>query len=331
MKRRAFIAGLSCAAAAVPVLAWPIKAFAQRAALPVIGFLNGASYDKSAHLVQSFHRGLNETGYEEGRNVAFEYRSADGQYDRLPSLAADLVARRVQVIVATGTTSGLPAKAATKTIPIVFVTGSDPVQQGLVSNLNHPDGNLTGATTLAVELGQKRIELLHELLPTAVDIAALINPTGPNLVPVTKDLEESARVVGVVVHLLHASTERDLETVFPKIASLGARALVVGVDTFFNSQAGRIAALALLHRVPAIYQYREFAAAGGLMSYGGSILDAYRIAGTYTGRILRGERPADLPVQQSTKAELYINLNTAKTLGLDVPPSLLARADEIIE
>jgi ABC-type uncharacterized transport system substrate-binding protein len=325
VNRRSFITILGGAAA------WPFAAGAQKSTLPVIGFLNGASYDKSAYLVSAFHRGLGETGFVEGRNVAFEYRSADGQYARLPALALDLVRHQVNVIAATGTPAGLPAKAATTAIPIVFVTGSDPVQQGLVSNLSRPEGNLTGATTLAVELGQKRLELLRELVPGANRVAALVNPKGPNLAPVLSDLETAARIVRLQLHVLHASTEQELDAVFPVIAEMRAGGLVIGVDTFFNSQSPRLAALALKHAVPAMYQYREFVAAGGLMSYGGSITEAYRVAGIYTGRILKGEKPAELPVQQSTKAELFINLKTAKTLGIDVPPTLLVRADEVIE
>ena len=310
----------------------PGSVSAQQKALPVIGFLNGASYQLSAaHLVAAFHQGLAETGYVEGRNVYFDYRSADGQYDRLPALAADLVRRQVTVIVATGTPTGLPAKNATTTIPIVFVTGSDPVDQGLVASLSRPGGNLTGATTLAVEVGQKRMELLHDLIPSARRIGVLLNPTGPNLATVTRDMETAARAVGLSLHVLQASTERDLESVFPAFARLGVGAVVIGVDTFFNSESARLATLALGQALPAVYQYRDFVAAGGLMSYGGSITDAYREVGIYTGRILKGENPADLPVQQSTKAELFINLKTAKTFGLTVPPSILARADEVIE
>jgi putative ABC transport system substrate-binding protein len=323
--RRKLIAAFSSAAV------WPLVARAQKSTLPVIGFLNAASYDKSAYLVSAFHKGLGETGFIEGRNVAFEYLSAEGEYDRLPALAAELVRHQVNVIAATGTPAGLPAKAATTTIPIVFVTGSDPVQQGLVSNLSRPNGNITGATTLAVELARKRMELLHELVPGASLIAALINPTGPNLAPLLSDLEAAAQIVGLKVHVVHASTEQELDTVFSEIVQLRAGAVVIGVDTFFNSQSPRLAALALMHSVPAMYQYREFVAAGGLVSYGGSITDAYLVAGTYTGRILKGEKPAELPVQQSTKAELFINLTTAKTLGIGVPSTLLARADEVIE
>jgi putative ABC transport system substrate-binding protein len=326
MKRREFITLLGGAA-----MACPVGALAQQPAMPAVGFLNGASYDLSAYLVSAFHQGLGETGYVEGRDVVIEYRSADGQYDRLPALAADLVRRQVSVIAATGTPTGLPAKAATATIPIVFVTGSDPVEQGLVASLNRPGGNLTGTTTLAVELGQKRLELLHELVPSATLIAVLVNPTGPNLAAVSRDLQAAARTLGLPIHILHASTAHDLEAAFATMVELHTGALVIGTDTFFNSQSARLAALALRHAVPAIYQYREFAAAGGLISYAGSITDAYRVAGVYTGRILKGEKPSDLPVQQSTKAELFINLKTARALGLEVPASVLARADEVIE
>jgi putative ABC transport system substrate-binding protein len=311
--------------------AWPFHVRAQQPAMPVIGFLNGASYELSAYLVQAFHRGLSEIGYVEGRNVTFEYRSADGQYSRLPALAADLASRQVNVIAATGTPTGLPAKSATTTIPIVFVTGSDPVEQGLVPSLSRPGGNLTGATTLAVELGQKRMELLREIVPQATLIGVLVNPTGPNLASVLRDLQAAARVVNLPIKILEASTVQDLDGVFAALAEMRASGLVIGTDTFFNSQSARLAALALKHRMPAIYQYREFAAAGGLMSYAGSITDAYRVAGAYTGRILKGEQPSDLPVQQSTKAEFFINMKTAKEFGITVPITLLGRADEAIE
>jgi putative ABC transport system substrate-binding protein len=281
--------------------------------------------------VRAFHRGLSETGYVEGRNVAFEYRSADGQYARLPALVADLVSRRVTVIAATGTPTGLPAKAATTTIPIVFVTGSDPVEQGLVASLNRPGGNLTGATTLAVELGQKRMELIREVVPKATLIGVLVNPTGPNLAAVSRDMQAAARAVGQPIHILQASTERDFDPVFATLVRIRASGLVIGTDTFFNSQSGRLGALTVRHAMPAIYQYREFVAAGGLMSYAGSITDAYRLAGVYTGRILKGEKPSDLAVQRSTKAELFINLKAAKALGLTIPPAVLTRADEVIE
>jgi putative tryptophan/tyrosine transport system substrate-binding protein len=324
MKRRQFI-GLVGGA-----VAWPIAVSAQQP-IPVIGFLNGASYELSAYLVEAFRQGLGETGYVEGRNVKIEYRSADGQYDRLPALAADLVRRQVSVIAATGTPTGLPAKAATSTIPIVFVTGSDPVEQGLVTSLSRPGGNLTGATTLAVQLGQKRLELLHELVPSATLIAVLLNPTGPNYAAVSRDLQAAARKLGLPIHLLHASTVPELEAVFATMGELYADALIIGTDTFYNSQSVRLAELALSYRLPAMYQYREFAAAGGLVSYSGSITDAYRVAGVYAGRILKGEKVADLPVQQATKVELFVNLKTAKALGLNVPLSTLGRADEVIE
>ena len=324
MKRRQFI-GLVGGA-----VAWPIAVSAQQP-IPVIGFLNGASYELSAYLVEAFRQGLGETGYVEGRNVKIEYRSADGQYDRLPALAADLVRRQVSVIAATGTPTGLPAKAATSTIPIVFVTGSDPVEQGLVTSLSRPGGNLTGATTLAVQLGQKRLELLHELVPSATLIAVLLNPTGPSYAAVSRDLQAAARKLGLPIHLLHASTVPELEAVFATMGELHADALIIGTDTFYNSQSVRLAELALSYRLPAMYQYREFAAAGGLVSYSGSITDAYRVAGVYAGRILKGEKVADLPVQQATKVELFVNLKTAKALGLNVPLSTLGRADEVIE
>jgi putative ABC transport system substrate-binding protein len=325
MRRRDFIAAVGGAAA------WPAVIKAQHKATPVVGFLNGASYNLSAHLVRSFHQGLGETGLVEGRNVAFEYRSAEGRYEMLPALAADLVSRRVDVIAATGTPTGRPAKAATSSIPVVFVTGSDPVQQGLVPNLHRPGGNLTGATTLAVEMGQKRLELLHELVPQAKLIGALINPVGPNIEPLMQDLRTAADKMGLPLVIVHASKEQDFEPVFAELAQRQVGALVIGTDTFFNSQSEKLGARTLGQAIPAIYQYREFTAAGGLMSYGGSIAAAYHVAGTYVGRILKGEKPADLPVQQSIRAELFINLKTAKMLGLTVPPTLLARADEVID
>ncbi|MCW5746261.1 MAG: ABC transporter substrate-binding protein [Alphaproteobacteria bacterium] len=325
MKRREVWGGLSAA------LLLPRAAWAQEPPVPVIGFLNGAAYALSAHLVRSFHAGLGEAGFIEGRNVRIEYRSAEGQYARLPALAADLVSLRVNVIAATGTPTGLPAKAATKSIPIVFVTGSDPVEQGLVVSLNRPEGNLTGATTLAVDLGRKRVELLNEMMPQAKRIGALINPTGPNLAAVMRDLRAAEQTIGKTMQFFKASTEPELEAAFAAIVESRVEGLVIGTDTFFNSQSARLAALALRYRVPAIYQYREFVAAGGLMSYAGSISDAYRVIGTYAGRILKGEKPALLPVQRSTKAELFINLKTAETFDLRVPGSLAARADELLE
>jgi putative tryptophan/tyrosine transport system substrate-binding protein len=326
MRRREVLGIIGSAAA------WPLAAArAQPAGMPVIGFLNGASAELSANYVEPFRQGLAERGYVEGRNVAVEFRWANGRYEQLPALAADLVRRQVAAIAATSTPAGLPAKAATTTIPIVFVTGSDPIEQGLVRSLHRPEGNITGITTLAVELGQKRMELMREVIPTARLIAVLINPTGPNLESVSRDLNAAARTIGLPIHVLHASTERDLDAAFASVAELRADALVIGTDTFFNSQSKKLGTLALRHAVPAIYQYREFVAAGGLMSYAGSITDAYRMAGVYTGRILKGEKPSDLPVQRSAKAELFINLKSAGALGLTVPAYLLARADEVIE
>ena len=324
IRRRSFL-GLLAATCAAP----SFDARAQRT-MPVIGFLNGAAYSLSAHLVSAFHKGLAEIGFVEGHNVAFEYRSAEGRYDTLPALAADLVGRNVDVIAATGTPTGLPAKAATKTIPIVFVTGSDPIEQGLVKSLNRPEGNLTGATTLAVEMGPKRFELLQEVVRRAERLAALVNPTGPNLQSVMRDIDASRRF-SPPIQVYHASKTTDFERVFSDMVQQRMGGLVVGVDTFFNSQSLRLAGMTVRHKLPAIYQYREFASGGGLMSYGGSITDAYRVAGSYVGRILKGETPAQLPVQQSAKAELFINLKSAGALNLEVPEALIARAEEIIE
>jgi putative ABC transport system substrate-binding protein len=279
----------------------------------------------------AFRQGLSETGYAEGQNVAIEFRSAEGQYDRLPALAADLVRRRVTVIIAGGGPSAPAAKAATATIPIVIFTAVDPVEAGLVASLSRPGGNLTGVSILNMELGPKRLELLHELVPTATIIAALVNPTNANAETLSRDLLAAAGTLGIELHVLHASTERDFETVFATLVRLRVGGLAIGADAFFNRRSKLLAALTVRHAVPTIFQYREFAAAGGLMGYGGSNTDAYRVVGVYTGRILKGEKPADLPVQQSTKFELIINLKTAKALGLTVPDKLLALADEVIE
>jgi putative ABC transport system substrate-binding protein len=325
MRRRAFIVALGGAAA------WPLPLSAQRTAVPVIGFVNGGSANPYAPMVAAFRQGLSETGYVEGRNVAIEFRWAEGQFDKLPALAADLVRRQVSAIAATTVPGVAAVKAATTTIPIVFVAGGDPVQLGLVASLNRPGGNLTGVTTLNAELGPKRLELLRELVPTATSIAALINPTGPIAETLSTDLRNAAGALGLQLHVLHASSERDFDTIFATAAQLRAGALLIVTDPLFINRSEQLAALALRHAVPTIYFTREFAAAGGLMSYGGSLTDAYRLGGVYAGRILKGEKPADLPVEQSTKVELILNLKTAKALGLTVPLSLLGRADEVIE
>jgi putative ABC transport system substrate-binding protein len=327
MKRRAFIALIGGAAA------WPLTARAQQPAMPVIGFLGSVSRDRSVDRLRAFHQGLGESGYIEGRNVAIEYRWADGENDRLPGLAADLVRRKVTVIAAI---SGIPAakaaKAATTEIPVVFQTAADPVELKLVESLARPGGNVTGVTSLSVEVGPKRLELLHELLPTATSAALLVNPTNPIVAEsTTRDAQAAARTLGLRLHVLHASTERDFDAVFATLRQRQAAGLVIVSDAFFNTGSDQLGALTVRHAVPAIFQYRQFAASGGLMSYGTSLAESPRLVGVYTGRILKGEKPANLPVQQSTKAELIINLNTAKALGLEVPVTLLARADEVIE
>jgi putative ABC transport system substrate-binding protein len=326
MRRREFITLLGGAAA------WPVVARAQQPVVPVIGFLSGRTPNESAYLLAAFSQGLKEAGFVEGRNAAIEYRWGENQRDRLPTLTADLVRRRVDVIVAgDGIASALAAKAATATIPIVFETAVDPVEIGLVANLNRPGGNLTGVTTLGRELDPKRLELMHELFPAADTIAVLVNPTNPGAESQLKDLQAAARNLGLKLLVLHASTAKDFDTVFETLVQLRAGALVIGSSNIFTVGSGQLAALTVRHALPTIFQYREFATAGGLMSYGASITDGYRLAGVYTGRILKGEKPADLPVQQATKVELIINLKTAKALGLTVPLALLTRADEVIE
>jgi putative ABC transport system substrate-binding protein len=312
-------------------VAWPLDARAQQPAMPVVGFLNSASPAAFPHLVAAFHQGLGETGYVEGRNLAIEYRWADGQYDRLPAMAADLVARQVKVIAANGPAS-LPAKAAAATTPVVFLTGVDPVENGLVASLSRPGGSVTGVTLLNVELASKRLELLRELVPSATSIALLENPAYPSVAErSSRELQAAARTLGLGLRILQASTEHDFNTVFATLVQMRAGALVIGTDPFLISRSEQLAALTVRHAIPAIFNYREFSAAGGLMSYGSSNRDAYRLVGVYTGRILKGEKPADLPVQQSTKVELIINLKTAKALGIIVPLPLLGRADEVIE
>src|SRR5215471_18948630 len=326
MKRRAFITLLGGAAAT-----WPVAARAQQAAMPVVGFLSTRASGDDPHLVAAGRRGLRETGFIEGQNVAFEYRFAENQNDRLPALAADLVRRQVSVITAGPTPAALAAKAATTTIPIVFKVATDPVAVGLVASLSRPGGNVTGVTNLGVEIAPKRLELLRELL-TVTNIALLINPTSPVVAEaLLRDSQTAARSLGLQLHVLHASTERDLDTAFATLVRLRAGALVIGSDPFFTSRSEQLAALTVRHAVPAAYEYRDFVAAGGLIGYGSDLADAYRLAGVYTGRVLKGEKPADLPVQQSTKVELVINLKTAKALGVTIPLPLVGRADEVIE
>jgi putative ABC transport system substrate-binding protein len=327
MKRRQFITLLGGAA-----VSWPLAVRAQQPAMPVIGFLGSGSSDLFASRVSAFRQGLSEAGYVEGRNVAIEFRWAESRNDRLPALAADLVGRKVKVIVTGGgTPPALAAKAATTTIPIVFSIGNDPVQMGLITSLNRPGGNITGVTSLGGELGPKRLELLHDVVPTVTTIALLINPNNPAAETQSTELRPAARTLGLQLHVLRASAESDFDAAFASLVQLRAGGLVIGADAVFNTRSEQLAALTLRHAVPAIFQFREFAAAGGLMSYGDSSKEPFRQVGVYTGRILKGEKPADLPVQQSTKVELIINLKTAKALGLTVPQLLLGRADEIIE
>jgi putative ABC transport system substrate-binding protein len=326
MKRREFITLLGGAAAA-----WPLAARAQQPTMPVIGYLGQGSPGAFGYLVRAFHQGLSESGFVEGRNVAIEYKWAEGQNDRLPALAADLVRRQATVIVTSGIQAALAAKTATTTIPVVFYTGADPVASGLVPSLNQPGGNLTGVTGLNAELGPKRLEVLHELVPVLTTIPVLVNPSDRSAGALSSDLQAAARTLGVELHVFHASTERDFDTVFATLDQLRAGALLINASLFFNTRSEQLATLTVRHSVPAIYQFRQFAAAGGLMSYGSSITDSHRLVGTYTGRILKGEKPPDLPVQQSTKVELTINLKTAKALGITVPITLLGRADEVIE
>jgi putative ABC transport system substrate-binding protein len=327
MRRREFIKVIAASAAA-----WPLAARAQQSAMPVIGFVSAASAKDYAPLLSAFLKGLSEVGYVEGRDVSIEYRWAEGRHDRLPAMVADLIRRRVAVIAATTTEAALAAKAATETIPIVFTTSSDPVNLGLVANLNRPGGNVTGATSLLVLILSKRLELLHELIPTASVMAALVNPANPTLAETnSKELQAAARTLGLELRILNASTERDFDGVFAELNQLRAGGLVITPDPFFNGRSEQLAALTVRYAVPAIYHNREFVVAGGLLCYGESSADAYRVAGTYTGRVLRGDKPADLPVQQTTKVELYINLKTAKALGITVPQSVQSRADEVIE
>jgi putative tryptophan/tyrosine transport system substrate-binding protein len=318
MKRRVFMMLVGGTAAAS--ISWPLATRAQRA-MPVIGFLNGSSPDGYAPMVAAFRQGLKEAGYVEGQNVAIEYRWADGHYDRLPDLAADLVRHQVSVIAATSTPANLVAKKATSTIPIVFTTGSDPVQIGLVANLSRPGGNVTGVSQINVEISPKRLELAHGLMPAATAMTLLVNPSDP---PRAEDLTKE-------VHILRATTEAQIEAAFAGLAKLKTGVLVIGSDSYFSSKSQLLAELSLRYAVPSIFENSEFVNAGGLMSYSGNIKESYRWAGLYTGRILKGDKPADLPVQRVTKVELIVNLKTAKALDMTIPLSLLGRADEVIE
>ena len=328
MKRRQFITLLGGAAAA-----WPLAARAQQPAkLPTIGFVGPDSPGSFGVILRAVRLGLRATGFIEGQNVAIEYRWTEGRNDRLPALAADAVHSQVAVIVAPTTPSVVAAKAATRTIPIVFFTAGDPIDLGLVTSLRRPDSNLTGATTLTLEVAPKWLQFLHEMVPAATSLAVLVNPTSPNLAETqSRDLQAAARTRGLPLHVLRANTEPEFDAVFESIARLRAGGLVISSDSFFYSRSSQLASLASRHSVPTIFAFREFVTAGGLMSYGGSLTESFRWVGVYAGRILKGEKLADLPVQQATKIELFINLNTAQKLGLEVPPTLLTRADDVIE
>ena len=324
LKRREFITLLSGAAA------WPLAVSAQQSALPVIGFLHSELANDTAHLLRAFNQGLREAGYVEGRNVAVEYRWAESRYEQLPALAADLVARHVALIAANGPAIEA-ARAATTTIPIVFFAGGDPVKLGLVASLARPGGDLTGITNMGVELGPKRLEILHELVPTAATLGVLVNPTFPDAEGQSEAVRQAAHAMSLQLHVLRASTAEDFDHVFAGLAEQRAGGLVIVTDPFFNTRQEQLAALALRHSMPTIYHNHEFVAAGGLAGYGNSSTDLWRQIGAYAGRILHGEKPADLPVQQPTKFELLVNLKTAKALGLIIPMTLQAAADEVIE
>lgn len=327
MRRREVVAGLAAA------LASPLGAGAQPVAVPVIGFLRNTAPDGAPHLVAAFRKGLEETGHVEGRDVAIEYRWTGGETDRLPAMAADLASGGASVIVALGSTPAVrAAKAATTTIPIVFMLGADPVELGLVASLHRPGGNLTGIINLNQQLAQKWVEILHQSVPKATVLALLVNPENAATTErYSREVKAATRLLGLDLHVLEATSRRDFDAVFARLGELAARALVIVPDSLFISHIEELARLTLRHGLPAIYPFREFAAAGGLASYGTDLADTYRLAGIYTGRILEGEKPAELPVQQATKVTLVVNLRAAKILGLALPPTLLARADEVIE
>ena len=327
MRRREFITLVGGATT------WPLVARAQQPAMPVIGFLNAAFAAGYPRPLSAFLKGLGETGFVDGQNVVIQYRWAEGHNDRLPAMAADLVRSQVTVIAATSTPAALAAKAATSTIPVVFETGGDPIKLGLVASLNRPGGNVTGAASLAVEvLSAKGLELLHELIPAGRLFGLLVNPTDPAAAePQQRAVLSAARTLGLEVHVLNASNERDFDAAFAKLVELRASAMMISADAFFTSHSEQLAALAVRNALPAVYVRREFAMAGGLLSYGSDITNSYRLAGVYTGRVLKGDKPADLPVQQATKVELIINLKAAKALGINVPLPILGRADEVIE
>jgi putative ABC transport system substrate-binding protein len=327
MRRRDFVKGIAGSAAA-----WPLCAHAQTQAMPVIGYVNAGFAQSFTGQVTAFHQGLGEAGYVEGRNVAIEYRWAEGHNERLPAMVADMVRRNVSMIAATTTPAALAAKAANTTIPVVFETGSDPVQIHLVDSLNQPGGNITGVTSLIVEIAPKRLELLHELLPAVRVMGLLINPTDPELAePQVNRVQAAAHSFGLDVHVLNVSNDDEIDSAFAKLAELRVGGLVIAANALFTSRMEKLAALTVRYNLPSIYQYHDFAAAGGLVSYGSDPRESYHLAGVYAGRILKGDKPADLPVQRATKIELIINLKAAKALGINVPLPLSGRADEVIE
>ena len=326
MRRRDFIKATVGA-----VIAWPVAVHAEQSAMPVIGYLGSSSPAYRGHLLTAFRLGLRESGYVEGENVTIEYRWAQDQYDQLPDLAADLVRHHALVIAATDTPSAIAAKAVTTTLPIVFASGGDPVKEGLVTSLNRPSGNLTGVVFMASELGAKQFELLQKLLPGAARFAVLVDPTFPNTEPFLADVRAAASTMKKEIEVLIASTGRDIDAAFTSLAEKPVDALLVGPSVLTNNRRVQLITLAAYHKVPAIYSFRESAEAGGLMSYGANLTDAHRQVGVYTGRILKGQKPADLPVVQSAKFEYVINLNTARAFGLNIPPEVLATADEVIE